>query len=173
MIGAFVVERFLSPSACADIIKLFPPRTPAAVMSRQTDIRKSRTAFLPASAVKTTLITQVRNELVKVNDLHYQFNISGVEAPQLAEYAVGEHYGLHLDIGSGVHALRKLSASVQLSDPKDYDGGDLEIWNTGKAPRTQGTLIVFPSYLVHEVKPVTRGLRRSLVLWATGAMSFR
>jgi PKHD-type hydroxylase len=67
-------------------------------------------------------------------------------------------------------ARRKLSLVCQLSDPSEYEGGELQI-NTGEifTPEKQkGTVILFPSYLLHRVTPVTKGTRRSLVLWIEG-----
>ncbi len=61
--------------------------------------------------------------------------------------------------------------SVQLSDEKSYDGGDLILYYGGKyydTPRTKGTVIVFDSRLTHEVTPITRGERYSLVKWIHG-----
>ena len=95
------------------------------------------------------------------------------EGVQVASYSGGGHYGWHMDVGQGVVSTRKLSISVQLSDPADYDGGELEFLASGDCgPRTQGTLIAFPSFLVHRVRPVTRGTRWSLVSWVAGP-SFR
>lgn len=82
----------------------------------------------------------------------------------------------HLDLGGDNLSTRKLSFSVQLSHPDEYDGGELELnlaHSTVVAPRTQGTLVVFPSFLVHRVAPVTRGVRRSLVSWASGTHPYR
>ena len=67
--------------------------------------------------------------------------------------------------------VRKLSFSVQLNDPKDYKGGELNLY-TSEKPETmkkeQGTLILFPSFILHEVTPVTKGERNALVSWVTG-----
>jgi PKHD-type hydroxylase len=69
-------------------------------------------------------------------------------------------------------SLRKVSITVQLSDPSEYEGGDLDIWQGGKeyitAPRGKGTVVIFPSYMMHRVSPVTVGTRRSFVLWLGG-----
>jgi PKHD-type hydroxylase len=58
-----------------------------------------------------------------------------------------------------------------LSDPSEYDGGDLEIW-TGTEPKvldkTKGIVHAFPSFVMHRVTPVTRGVRRTLVIWIAG-----
>jgi PKHD-type hydroxylase len=59
-----------------------------------------------------------------------------------------------------------------LTDSALYEGGDLEIWQGGevrdKTPRGSGIVIIFPSYMMHRVTPVTKGVRRSLVLWVGG-----
>lgn len=68
-------------------------------------------------------------------------------------------------------ANRKLSLVCQLSDPSEYEGGEFQINPGGSIlvpERTKGTVIIFPSYLVHRVAPVTKGTRRSLVLWVEG-----
>jgi PKHD-type hydroxylase len=60
---------------------------------------------------------------------------------------------------------------VQLTDPDEYEGGELELCLGGEpfvVPREQGTLITFPSYVLHRVKPTTKGTRHSLVGWVTG-----
>ena len=66
---------------------------------------------------------------------------------------------------------RKVSVIVQLSDTSEYKGGELQI-NTGgqikTIPKVKGSVVIFPSYLLHRVTPVTTGLRKSLVLWAGG-----
>ena len=68
----------------------------------------------------------------------------------------------------GSTAKRRLSATVQLSAPEDYDGGSLEL-RDGAAVRTAtreaGSLVAFPSTTLHRVTPVTRGVRYALVAW--------
>jgi PKHD-type hydroxylase len=66
---------------------------------------------------------------------------------------------------------RKLSVTVQLSDPSEYEGGDfqfMEVEQPSEEAKTKGTILMFPSYLQHRVTPVTDGVRKSLVLWFTG-----
>ncbi len=83
----------------------------------------------------------------------------------------GGHYDWHLDLGPGL-SNRKLSVVLQLSDPNDYVGGDLEI-NVGgsilKVPREKGLICFFPSFLLHRVTPLSSGTRTSLVTWLCGA----
>lgn len=82
------------------------------------------------------------------------------------------HFGWHMDAGENSgRAPRKLSISLLLSDPSEYDGGAFEYFD-GKPKqlrvRDQGLAIVFPSFVQHRVLPVTRGLRRALVGWVCG-----
>jgi PKHD-type hydroxylase len=93
-----------------------------------------------------------------------------VDEIQFARYGVGDAFGWHLDAGGGQTSTRKLSMSVQLSDDDEYTGGDLELCACPQLEprRRRGTIIVFPSFLAHQVTPVTRGTRHSLVAWAHG-----
>ena len=86
--------------------------------------------------------------------------------------APGGKYGKHVDRGYDT-PVRKLSVSIQLTDPKKYKGGELKLYNqedenSSVMNKNQGSLIVFPSYVLHEVMPVTKGERNSLVTWVTG-----
>ena len=83
----------------------------------------------------------------------------------------GGHYDWHLDIGPGSISHRKISVVIQLSDPNDYIGGDLQIMTGSEyttVPRGKGNVVVFPSFLLHRVVPLTSGNRKSLVLWVGG-----
>jgi PKHD-type hydroxylase len=78
----------------------------------------------------------------------------------------GGHFSWHSDQGPTVN--RKLSLTLQLSNPASYQGCDLEFMHDGQtmtAPRERGMLVAFPSHIVHRVTPVTRGIRKSIVAW--------
>lgn len=96
------------------------------------------------------------------------------ESAQVARYGAERqgHFDWHSDIGSGALASkRKLTIVVQLSDPADYEGGGLELRpdsNIRQAPRDRGTAVLFPSFVLHRVTPVTQGTRWSLTLWSHG-----
>ena len=107
------------------------------------------------------------------------FDISSAESYQIAKYEVGDHYKPHLDsIGTQStrwiakdnphlhNKTRKISMSLILND--DFEGGDLELFGTPKPKQEKGSMIFFPSFLAHEVTPVTKGTRYSLVLWFLG-----
>lgn len=169
--NVYTREDFFSPEECSEIQWIFPGLTPGEVVGKKSAARKSRIAF--ATTTDHPLIRRLRAQILSVNDRMFKFEIMGHESLQLAEYSQGEHYDWHLDLGPGANAKRKLSASIQLTDPDTYDGGDLEFWGGAVAERRQGTLVMFPSYMLHRVKPVTRGVRKSLVAWSFGALPYR
>jgi PKHD-type hydroxylase len=81
------------------------------------------------------------------------------------------HYDWHLDAGNTSIPPRKLSFILQLSDPDSYEGGDLQIMNSTEpttVKKEKGFAVVFPSYTLHRVTPVTKGIRKTLVIWVTG-----
>ena len=92
------------------------------------------------------------------------------EPVQIVRYGVGDHFAMwHSDAGHDLGERRRLSASVELSRPGDYDGGLLEIAPMRMLPRQapgQGHATIFPSRALHHVIPVTRGVRYALVAWA-------
>lgn len=173
----YTLEGFLTVEECDAAIAMFPPPRPATTISEAPDpqaARRSSASFLVAdTAQKRALVGKVQAALERANHVLFKFDLAGTEPLQLAEYAEGDGYGKHLDLGPGRAALRKLSASVQLTDPSEYDGGDLFVWGSAPPPKERGSITIFPSYLVHQVVPVTRGLRRSLVAWAVGERPFR
>ena len=107
-----------------------------------------------------------------LNERFFNFDIFGLnEGFQFTNYkAPSGKYGKHVDRLTN-SIIRKLSISIQLTDPKEYEGGELYIYEQEKGTlldKKQGTLIMFPSYVLHEVTPVTKGERNSLVTWVTG-----
>ena len=80
------------------------------------------------------------------------------------------HYDWHADFGiSNTH--RKVSVVVQLSDENDYNGGRLKTWGIdGEITHSKktGCCVIFPSFTLHKVEPVTKGIRESLVCWVQG-----
>lgn len=142
----------------------------------EDSIRKSNIKWLRPEADKTEWMYEKLMQLVlEANFNYWKFDLSHVkDAIQYTEYNGDEEggYDWHLDVGTYPYSHRKISITVQLSDPDDYEGGDLEIWAGGKepikAPRQKGAVVMFPSYLMHRVTPVTKGVRKSLVLWVGG-----
>ncbi len=142
---------------------------------KSLDVRSSKIKWIPHSNDWNWLYNKFQDMITEANDELWNFNIYDiVEEIQYTEYHASDsgHYDWHQDIGPGDASLRKISLTVQLTDSDLYEGGDLEIWQGGdvrdKTPRGSGIVIIFPSYMMHRVTPVTKGVRRSLVLWVGG-----
>lgn len=135
------------------------------------ETRASRIGWFPGSSWVTALLYQ---HVLNANEQAWRFQVSGMENVQFTKYGLNEHYDLHEDTFSLRDGMRKLSLVAQLSDPKDYKGGEFQFMdNNGNmfAPEAflkRGAVIVFPSFLQHKVTPVTSGQRYSAVAWATG-----
>jgi len=109
----------------------------------------------------------------KANRNHFGFDdIRITESAQYTEYPTGGFYGWHMDtdiVGHHQPPVRKISMTLLLNDPSEFEGGDLEIMSPGKfAELKQGHAIIFASFLNHRVNKVTRGIRQSLVVWFGG-----
>lgn len=101
------------------------------------------------------------------------FDFTYPEEVQMGKYSTGGHYDWHVDAGAPhkeSNLQRKLSCSILLNDPTEYEGGKFEIEKIESGlPNSQGSVIVFPSIIRHRVTPVTSGTRYSAVCWAVGA----
>ena len=93
----------------------------------------------------------------------------------LLRYENTDKYDWHLDIGKNETSVRKISAIIQLSDEQDYEGGDFEFSIANDegdenyfGTRKKGSLILFPAFLGHRVRPITKGVRYSIVTWILG-----
>ena len=99
---------------------------------------------------------------------NYNFNIATVNEISILKYDTGDFYSKHIDM-SGHDSDRKLSVIIPLSN--DYEGGET-LFYTSKNPikmiKEVNIATFFPSYIVHEVTEVTKGVRYSLVAWANG-----
>ena len=135
-------------------------------------IRKSSVLPISPHSEHNWIFQRLTDLAHKCNQHSYHFDLMGFYEPlQLAEYQEGDFFDWHLDFGIGSTSTRKLSITVQLSDPTTYDGGRLQFRINDKtidASDKPGTAIIFPSFIMHRVSPITRGKRRSLVGWVTG-----
>ena len=116
---------------------------------------------------------QIENQMIKANNNHFGFQGMRLTEPaQFTHYLEGGFYYWHMY--NDIHVkhqppVRKISMTLLLSDPSTFDGGELEFMSKGKrAKLKQGQAIFFASWLMHRVKPVTRGDRKSLVMWFGG-----
>jgi len=138
----------------------------------KSDVRKSKISWLYPSDDMSWVFRRVTDIVLDLNKRFFNFDVFGLnEGFQFTNYkAPSNKYGKHVDRASDF-VVRKLSISIQLTDPKEYEGGELYLYEDDKGmlmDKKQGTLIMFPSYILHEVTPVTKGERNSLVTWVTG-----
>ena len=167
-------EGVFSAEDCARIAALAEPEQEARLHGGDdhAGYRDSRVTWIRPGPDTEWIFARTLAFVQEANAAHFHCDLAGFTEPlQLAEYGPGQHYDWHLDIGNGPISIRKLSFIVQLTDPADYEGGAVEIM-AAKEPqamvRAQGAVVVFPSYILHRVREVTRGARRSLVGWIGG-----
>jgi len=115
---------------------------------------------------------RVTDITLNLNERFFKFDLFGInEGFQFTNYeAPSGKYGKHVDRGMNI-LVRKLSISIQLTNPEEYEGGELKLYDGEEETvmsKEQGTLVIFPSYVLHEVMPVIKGERNSLVTWITG-----
>ena len=120
---------------------------------------------------------RLEEAVLALNARFFRFDLSGLANFQYALYGGPEagHFEWHKDYGRDpsdpAQEPRKLTLSLQLSAPSDYDGCELQVRGGHQidvAPKTRGALVAFPANVLHQVTPITRGIRRSLVIWAVG-----
>ena len=170
-----------TPEECARVIEL-ADRTgwkTASVGARQKggdevrgSIRSGDATFLDPEDDDSRWVWGKLSALVlEANAKRYRFDLELIETLQVARYPAetGGHYTWHVDIGADRFSNRKLGITVQLSDSRDYEGGNLEFAVPNiVADRHVGSVTIFPSWMVHRVSPVTRGVRYSIASWFSG-----
>jgi len=158
------------------------------------NVRNSRNAWIDSS---TWVGGFVWHYIMRANRENFMYDIEGIDSNEIqyTEYQKGEYYDWHIDDditrcmvndnvltsadnhGENIAILngeyiRKLSFSIQLSDPEDYEGGELEFNVNNEerffAPNKKGTVIIFDSRIQHRVREVKSGVRKSLVGWVVG-----
>src|ERR1700722_13479502 len=135
-------------------------------------VRVARVAWIKRGPQAEWLHGRIEKAVLEMNSRLYKYDLDGLkESFQYSVYksAEGGHYNWHVDTCKTVE--RKLSLTLQLSEPWSYEGGDLLLQageGTFTANKTRGALVVFPSYMLHRVTPVTSGIRKSLVIWVAG-----
>lgn len=161
---------------------------------KNKEIRDSRNVWIPTSHWVGGWIWYY---IQKINSENYRYDLTDIDGGtiQYTMYGEGQYYNSHADTDlSSMYkpvdipsedvnirndqtilageSVRKLSFSLQLSDPTDYTGGEVEFFdikdNSYLAPKQRGTIIVFDSRVKHRVRKVESGMRKSLVGWVIG-----
>ena len=155
-----------------------PPWTGNTVDNRVDGVRECEVKSLPWNEKFDWLYEKIITDIVGVNHSNFGYTLTGLELIQFIKYeenSVG--YIPHKDCDKPKDDLapnirRKLSVSIQLSDEEEYDGGEL-LLDCDSAHRQVfskkiGSIVIFDSKLDHQVLPISRGTRYSLVVWFCG-----
>ena len=181
-------ELMFTPEECDAIINLsndLYPSTASVGGGKEGSIRKEiRSADIYNIEIEPRnkwVFDKLAKCIYVANAVHFDYEVSAVQhGMQLIHYynnnGVAGHYDWHVDAGNGSVATRKISFTVQLSNPNDYTGCDLEIMDHGgfvTGIRERGSINMFPSYMPHRVTPIESGERWGLVIWVHGSRRFR
>ncbi len=169
-------ENAFTPEECDKILSLWEqPKELIALVGTNAeaapdkDIRDSKLCWIDHNETTDWLFRKLTDIIVPCNAARYKFDLSGfLEKIQLTKYDENGFYKWHEDNGVGSFSIRKLSIIIQLTDESAYEGGEVEIFGGGFLKKSRGTLCIFPSYVTHQVLPVTKGVRHSLVAWVSG-----
>lgn len=137
-------------------------------------IRNVAHCWLPTDKLDW-LYEMLEREIMEINWINYKYVLTHMERIDYLEYhgrAENDENGKYIKHVDGpINSSRKLSFSILLSDPSEYEGGDLIIYDAAEPiviPKKKGSMTLFPSNALHEVTPVTKGVRRSIVSWMHG-----
>ena len=181
----------LTTQQCDDLIRIgqSEPNIEATIRGKSSEQspkldhshRKSNISWIPFT--KAVPIYQVIRRWMEITNNNY-FGFDAAYLPmfsergQYAEYNKGDFYNWHMDSNiemEAMPAVRKISMTLLLNDPEDFEGGDLEIFSgetldskKNKYKLKRGYAVFFASFLLHRVIPVIKGNRKSLVMWFGG-----
>jgi PKHD-type hydroxylase len=154
------------------------PLEPAQLTGKGNEsIRTTQVAWVLRSTGTEDLYRHMEAIVLRLNTDLFHFELTGLMAMQYAVYRATDagYFDWHNDYGryrgDPGQEPRKITMSLQLSGESSYDGCDLEIraaHPVDVAPRARGTLVAFRANALHRVTPITRGVRKSLVIWAAG-----
>lgn len=137
-------------------------------------VRRSRVSWMHSNQENIWVFQKLAHVAASLNVEHYRLDLTCFGEPlQLTHYDQLEQgmYGWHQDYNGKISPSRKLSLVVQLTDPAEYEGGNLQIMTDGNpitVRKQRGFIVAFPAYTLHQVTPVVKGTRQSLVAWVSG-----
>jgi len=137
-----------------------------------TKTRTSHISWIPFKKMNN-MYKDIEKIMKTTNGNHFGFDgMQITEMAQYTEYPEGGFYDWHVDNDVNMQhepPVRKISMTLLLSPESEFEGGDLELMAEGKVAKIkQGHAVFFASFIRHRVKPVTRGNRKSLVMWFGG-----
>lgn len=125
--------------------------------------------FIPQTTDYEWVTARLSQAIATANQ-YFNFELTALIGTNILAYETGSSMAWHVDIGLELLSTRKLTGVVLLSDPSDYQGGQLEWFLTAatELKQTQGSMLIFPAYVPHRVTPVVWGSRQTLIAWAHG-----
>jgi PKHD-type hydroxylase len=141
------------------------------------DIRRTLIGWVERNPETEMFYRRMEEAVLALNASHFRFDLWGLTNFQYALYGgpEGGHFDWHKDYGRDPtdpsRDPRKLTLSLQLSNPSEYEGCELQVRAGNQidiAPKVRGTLVAFPANVLHQVTPIRSGIRKALVLWAVG-----
>jgi len=179
---ANTVGPLFTPQQCQDIINMgHQQKSEEALVGHKdgskgkydTKKRITTISWIPFKALPD-MYKMIERSMLQVNANHFGYDgMKITELGQFTEYPKGGFYDWHMDAEVNCQfapPIRKISMTILLSDPSEFEGGDLEFMTEGNKPPQllQGQAIFFCSLLRHRVAKVKKGIRRSLVMWFGG-----
>lgn len=186
-----LASEYIKPDECDRIVEIcekLPTSTAGTAKGTDPDgtKRRSNIAWLADDPAHKWIYQRINLCVATANKQYWHWRMAGHEPLQYTTYGPGQYYQWHTDAAAKPcpetsqwpGMLRKISVTVQLSHPHEYEGGDFLLEETRVSPerageriktlddaRKRGTVIMFPSHLFHRVSEVTSGLRRSVGIW--------
>ena len=152
----------LNEDECDEIIALFGKRIGKGDAYGEKDWHISKKTTL--IQVPLPIFRKIDAKINEINADYFGFQGKLARQGEIYRYDPGDFFDWHMDLGDGTIARRKLTTLIQLSSPRDYTGGRLEILSNvaHKADRARGTLLIYPSFIMHRVTKLKTGRRFSL-----------
>jgi PKHD-type hydroxylase len=162
----------LCDAACADFSAIPAKEATMGIDANVKDTSNRNTAIRFAQTDHWFGGVMVQHGHISNKEMGWDFDLSGNEAVQYAEYGPEQHYNWHVDtfMLSGKPTDRKITVVCLMNDPSEFEAGQLQVrfLQDYTVPLVKGTMIAFPSFLEHRVIPVTSGLRKSATVWING-----
>ena len=167
-----------SPEECDLIIsqlELLPKQkgvTGGGENSKDSEYRVSEISWVPSEDQYIWIYDRISQLALNANKEMWNYELWGYndDIQYTNYYDNGGHYDWHADLGPHM-SNRKVSCVLQLTDPDELEGGDLQLNNGAGVitpPKGRGILTIFSSFVLHRVTPLTKGNRKTLVSWISG-----
>ena len=168
-----VCPNVISKEDCKEIISFAKNKWESGKIHVEGDLEKIRNSDVVWYSEKKhfELVERLISDVCNDTRVQWKVQVDSIETMQITRYKVGQYYDFHID-GNGFDRMpvnnkaRKISTSIILND--NFKGGEFEFLGLDKIEAKRGSAIVFPSWIPHRVKPVTKGIRYSLVAWVGG-----